>query len=116
VRGVPRPAERNEVRSLFSFLAGRFAEAPALLVRGLLSMTQRFEFSQAEDEMEHGAAGLEELVSRFREILPAECDTAQAIDRREPFEQIALKAIEDGYIDFSHDFTQFIEACLRENA
>ena len=61
-------------------------------------------------------AGLEELISEFRRMLPAQCETAQAIDRLEPFERIALKAIEDGYIEFSQQFTQFMETCLRRNA
>ena len=61
-------------------------------------------------------AGLEELIAEFRQMLPAQCETAQAIDRREPFERIALKAIEDGYIEFSQQFTQFIEICLRRGA
>jgi hypothetical protein len=60
-------------------------------------------------------AGLEDLIAGFREMLPDQCETAQAIDRREPFEKIALKAIEDGYIDFSQQFTQFMETCLRRN-
>ena len=60
--------------------------------------------------------GLEELIAEFRQMLPAHCETAQAIDRQEPFESIALKAIEDGYIDFSQQFTQFMETCLRRNA
>jgi hypothetical protein len=61
-------------------------------------------------------AGLEDLLAEFREMLPAQCETAQAIDRQEPFERIALKAIEDGYIEFSQQFTQFMETCLRRNA
>lgn len=61
-------------------------------------------------------AGLEDLLVEFRRMLPAQCETAQAIDRQEPFERIALKAIEDGYIEFSQQFTQFMETCLRRNA
>jgi len=61
-------------------------------------------------------AGLEELLAEFRRMLPEQCETAQAIDRREPFERIALKAIEDGYIEFSQQFTQFMETCLRRSA
>ena len=61
-------------------------------------------------------AGLEELLVEFRRMLPEQCETAQAIDRQEPFERIALKAIEDGYIEFSQQFTQFMETCLRRNA
>jgi len=58
-------------------------------------------------------AGLEELISEFRQMLPAQCETAKAIDRQEPFESIATKAMEDGYIEFSQNFTQFMEICLR---
>jgi len=58
-------------------------------------------------------AGLKELLAEFREMLPAQCKTAQAIDAQEPFERIALKAVEDGYIEFSARFTQFMEICLR---
>ena len=61
------------------------------------------------------SASLEELLAEFRQMLPAQCETAQAIDKKEPFERIALKAIEDGYIDFSQQFTQFMETCLRRN-
>jgi len=32
---------------------------------------------------------LKGLVAEFREMLPAQCETAQAIDRQDPFEQIA---------------------------
>jgi hypothetical protein len=69
-----------------------------------------------EDTMGESASGLEEMIAELRRMLPAQSDTAQAIDRQEPFETIALKAIDDGYIEFSHQFTQFIEACLRRGA
>ena len=62
--------------------------------------------------MEQGA-GLKELLAEFRQMLPAQCKTAQAIDAEEPFERIAINAVEDGYIEFSQRFTQFIEVCLR---
>jgi len=61
------------------------------------------------------ASDLEGLIAEFRRMLPATSDTAQAIDRQEPFERIALKAIDDGYVEFSHEFTDFIETCLRRN-
>lgn len=60
-------------------------------------------------------AGLEQLLSEFRQILPAQSKTAQAIDRQESFERIALEAVEDGYIEFSQRFTQFMEICLRRS-
>lgn len=62
------------------------------------------------------ASDLEGLIAEFRRMLPAQSETAQAIDRREPFERIALRAIEDGYVEFSHEFTGFIEACLRRGS
>jgi hypothetical protein len=56
---------------------------------------------------------LEDLIAEFREMLPDQCSTAQAIDRKEPWEQIALKAVEDGYIELADQFSGFIEVCLR---
>jgi hypothetical protein len=58
-------------------------------------------------------AGLKELVAEFRQVLPARSRTAQAIDAQEPFERIALNAVEDGYLEFSQRFTQSMEICLR---
>ena len=65
--------------------------------------------------MEQNVSDLEGLVAEFREMLPAQCETAQAIDRQEPFEQIAYKAIDDGYIEFAHEFSRFMEICLRRS-
>jgi len=38
---------------------------------------------------------------------------AQAIDRQEPFEEIAFKAIDEGYVEFVDQFSKFMEICLR---
>ena len=46
-------------------------------------------------------------------MLPADLATAQAIDRHEPWEQIATKAIADGYIERADEFVRFVEACVR---
>ncbi len=54
----------------------------------------------------------EDLIAEFREMLPGRCATAQAIDRKEPWEQIALKAVEDGYIERADQFDAFVEICL----
>ena len=62
--------------------------------------------------MEQGT-DLKELLTEFRQMLPAQCKTAQAIDAEEPFERIALNAVEDGYIEYSQRFTQFMEVCMR---
>ena len=59
--------------------------------------------------------GLEEFLAEFRAMLPPKSETARAIDRQAPFEQIAFKAIDDGYIDFADQFSRFVETCLRRN-
>ncbi len=45
--------------------------------------------------------------------MPAQSKTAQAIDRQDPFEQIAFKAIDEGYTEFVDQFSKFMEVCLR---
>ena len=65
--------------------------------------------------MGHNVSGLEEFLAQFRVRLPAQSRTAQAIDRQAPFEQIAFKAIDDGYIDFADQFSTFVETCLRRS-
>ena len=59
---------------------------------------------------------LEEIIAEFRRILPTETATAQAIDRRESWERIAMRAVDDGYIDFANELGSFIEVCLRRSA
>lgn len=58
----------------------------------------------------------DKLITEFRELLPAQCATAQAIDQGEPWEQVALKAMEDGYVEAVDQFASFVEICLRRNA
>jgi hypothetical protein len=65
--------------------------------------------------MDHKVANLEELVEEFRTMLPETSRTAAAIDQNEPFKQIALRAVDDGYIEFSHELVGFMEVCLRRN-
>lgn len=59
---------------------------------------------------------LEQVISEFRQMLPAESATAQAIDRQEPWERIALKAVDDGYIEFANELGTFIEVCVRRSS
>ena len=59
---------------------------------------------------------LQDLVAEFREMLPGQSATARAIDRNEPWEQIALKAVEDGYIELADQFDGFVGVCLRKAA
>jgi hypothetical protein len=52
------------------------------------------------------------VITGFRQSVPAHCATAQAIDRQEPWERIALLAADDGFVDFAN---ALVEACLRRN-
>lgn len=63
--------------------------------------------------MAHANARFEEVVSELRQMLPTHTATAQAIDQHEPWEQIAMKAIDDGYVENATEFVQFVEACVR---
>jgi hypothetical protein len=63
--------------------------------------------------MAKNASGLEEFLAEFRPSLPAHSETAQAIDRRAPFEQIARRAIDDGHIEFADRLGRFLEVSLR---
>ena len=58
-------------------------------------------------------SGLNELIEEYRMALPAQSRTAQAIDAHEPIERIALRAIEDGYTEFSQRVAQSMESFLR---
>ena len=58
----------------------------------------------------------EEVITQFRQMLPTNTATAQAIDQHEPWERIAVKAIDDGYIESAGEFVRFVEACLRRSA
>ncbi len=62
-----------------------------------------------------GQNGLEEFIAEFRLRLPARSKTAQAIDRKDPFERIAFKAIDEGYVEFVDQFSKFMEIHLRQS-
>ena len=59
---------------------------------------------------------LEEAIRQFRHMLPANTATAQAIDQHEPWELIAIRAIDDGYIDTAHEFDRLVGACVQRSA
>ncbi len=65
--------------------------------------------------MGENVSGLEEFLAELRPTLPAQSRTAQAIDRQEPFERIAFKAIDDGYIEFADRLNRFMEIRLRRS-
>jgi hypothetical protein len=60
-------------------------------------------------------SNLEQAVNDFRQMLPATSATAQAIDRGESWKRIALDAINDGYIEFAKELSEFLESCLRRS-
>ena len=61
------------------------------------------------------ASQFEEVIALLRHMLPTNTATAQAIDQHEPWEQIAMKAIDDGYIESADEFVRFVEACVRRS-
>ena len=63
--------------------------------------------------MRHSVSDLEVLIAEFRPMLPAQSKTAQAIDRRDPFDEIAHMAVDEGYLQFVDQFSKFMEICLR---
>ena len=65
--------------------------------------------------MGQNVSGLEEFLAEFRPTLRAQSKTAQAIDRKDPFEKIAFKAIDGGYVEFVDQFSGFMEKCLRRS-
>ena len=69
--------------------------------------------AEGRPTMGQSVPDVEDLISEFREMLPAQSRTAQAIDQRDPFEEIAFKAIDEGYVEFVDQFSKFMEICLR---
>jgi hypothetical protein len=63
--------------------------------------------------MTHTISRLEEVITRFRHILPTHSAPALPRDRHEPWERLALNAIDGGYFKSANEFVMFVEACLR---
>lgn len=57
----------------------------------------------------------EDLITQIRPMLPNNSKLAQAIDQHEPWEQIAMRAIDDGYIEIPDEFVQFVEVYARHS-
>jgi hypothetical protein len=58
-------------------------------------------------------AQIHEVLPDFRRMLPAQTETARAIDHHAPLDEVAAMALRDGYIDNIEDFALFVEACVR---
>jgi hypothetical protein len=69
--------------------------------------------TEGRPTMGQNVSDLEGLIAEFRPMLPAQSKTAQAIDRRDPFDEIAHKAVDEGYLQFVDQFSRFMEICLR---
>ena len=54
----------------------------------------------------------EEVIAQLRPMLPTNTATAKAIDQHEPWERIAMNAIDDGYVENADEFLRFVEACV----
>ncbi len=65
--------------------------------------------------MTQAGSNIEELITRFRLVLPAQSATAKAIDCREPWSLVAMKAVDEGYIEYADEFVRFIESSLRRS-
>jgi hypothetical protein len=63
--------------------------------------------------MTQAVSQLDETITEFRRTLPMQSATAQAIDRQDPWQQIALNAVADGYVEFANDLGRLIETCVR---
>ena len=60
--------------------------------------------------MTQTTASLERAVDEFRRVLSSATATAQAIDRGESWDSVALNAIDDGYVDFAAQLSAFFDA------
>jgi hypothetical protein len=65
--------------------------------------------------MTHQVSHMEDVITQFRQMLPTQTATAKAIDSHEPWDGIAMKAVDDGYIDDAADFVRFVEVCTRRS-
>jgi hypothetical protein len=72
-------------------------------------------FCGMEEIMTQTVSHFDEFITQFRHMLPTNTATARAIDQHEPWERIAVKAIDDGYIESADAFVRFVEACLRRS-
>ncbi len=66
--------------------------------------------------MTQSVSHLQEVIAQLRQMLPKNTATAQAIDQYEPWERIAMKAINDGYVESADEFVRSVEVCLRCSA
>jgi hypothetical protein len=66
--------------------------------------------------MAHAISHFEEVGTQLHYMRPTSAATAPASDRHEPWKRIAMRAINDGYIESADEFVRFFDACLRHLA
>ena len=66
--------------------------------------------------MTQAISNFEEVGARLHYMRPTDAAMAQASDRHEPWKRIAMRAINDGYIESADEFVRFFDACLRHLA
>lgn len=81
-----------------------------------LNITNTFNVLRLEDDMMQMLENLEVSLAELRKILPSETATAQAIDQNASVDHIAMRAVDDGYIDNASDLGEFVSICLRGSA
>jgi hypothetical protein len=72
-------------------------------------------FRRMEKIMTQTVSHFEELITQLRPMLPRNTALAQAIDRREPRERIAMKAIDDSHTEIADGVVRLVEACVRHS-
>jgi hypothetical protein len=55
----------------------------------------------------------QEVVSQLRQMLPANTATAQATGRHEPWERIAMQAVDGGNFETADEVVRLVAACLQ---
>lgn len=63
--------------------------------------------------MAQTASGFEVIVSQHHHMSPIHTAAAEACYRREHWERMATKLIDEGYVESAEEFVRFVEACLR---
>ena len=73
-------------------------------------------FNRMGQIMTQTISHFEEVDTRHHYVRPTNAASAKACERHEPWKQIAMKAINDGYIANADEFVRFFDACLRHLA
>jgi hypothetical protein len=70
------------------------------------------ESHREEVKVEQNVSRLAVVITELGLVLPAKRASAQAVDQLAPRDRIALKARNDGYIEFADEFNRCMGICL----